>query len=115
MLKKDKTFTWGDDCEKTFSQLKDYLSSLSILTRPERGELLYLYIAASEEATGIVLIVERNGEQKPMYYTSKVLHGAKERYQRIKKLAYAVVLASKRLKHYFKAHPVVVRTDQPIR
>ena len=30
-------------------------------------------------------------------------------------MAYAVVLASRRLKHYFKAHPVVVKTDQPIR
>ena len=80
MLKKDKTFTWGDDCEKVFSQLKDYLSSPPILTRPERGELLYLYIAASEEVVGTVLIVERNGEQKSVYYTSKVLHGAEEQY-----------------------------------
>ena len=34
---------------------------------------------------------------------------------RIEKLAYAVVLASRRLKHYFKARPVTVRTNQPIR
>ena len=62
----------------------------------------------------IVLIVKSNGKQKSVYYTSKVLHGVEERYPRIEKLAYAVVLASRRLKHYFKAHPVIVRTDQPI-
>ena len=114
MLKKDKTFAWGDDCKKAFSQLKEYLYSPPILTRPKKGELLYLYITTSEEAVGTILIVERNNGQKSVYYTSKVLHGAEERYQRIKKLAYAVVLASKRLNHYLKAHSVVVRTDQPI-
>ena len=78
------------------------------LTKPEKGEVLFLYIAAFEEAVGTILIVERSDEQRPVYYISKVLHGVEERYQRIEKLAYAVVLASRRLKHYFKAHPIVV-------
>ena len=100
---------------KSFQPIEGILVFPAILTRPEKGELFYLYIAAPEEAVGIVLIVKRNSEQKSMYYTSKVLHGAEEWYQRIEKLAYAVVLASRRLKHYFKVHPVVVRIDQPIR
>ena len=48
-----------------------------------------------------MLIFEINGEQKLVYYTSKVLHGDKVRYQKIEKLTYVVVLASRRLKPYF--------------
>ena len=71
ILKKDKTFTWGEDCEKAFNLLKEYLSSLSILTRPNKGEVLFLYIATSEEVVGTILIIERNRELRLVYYTSK--------------------------------------------
>ena len=104
----------GDDYEKAFTQLKEYLSSPPILTRPKKGKVLFLYITTFEEAIGTILTVERDDEQRLLYYISKVLHGVEVRYQRIEKLAYVVVLASRRLKHYFRAHPVIIRMDQPI-
>ena len=45
----------------------------------------------SNKAMGIMSIVKRNGEQKLVYYTSKVLHSVEVRYQKIEKLAYAAV------------------------
>ena len=93
VLMKDKSSRWSKDCEKTFMQLKKYLSSPPVLTRPKVGEILFLYIVMSDKAVGTVLIIERNGEQMMVYYTSKVLHGAKVRYQKIKKLAYTIILA----------------------
>ena len=68
-----------------------------ILTRPEARENLFLYIVMSNEVVGTILIAEKDGEEKLVYYTSKVLHDTKVQYQKIKKLAYAVVLASKKL------------------
>ena len=56
------------------------MSLSPILTRLEEWEVLYLHIIASKEAMGTVLIDERNVEKKPMYYTSKALHGAEVRY-----------------------------------
>ena len=46
---------------------------------------------------------------------SKALQGPEVRYQQIKKVALALVNAARRLKHYFLAHTIVVRTDQPIK
>ena len=37
------------------------------------------------------------------------------KYPQIEKLALAVVMTAKKLKHYFQAHPIAVRTDQPLR
>jgi len=53
--------------------------------------------------------------QKPMYYTSQTLHGTEERYPPMEKLAFALVIAARKLKPYFQAHIVVVLTDKPLR
>ena len=53
--------------------------------------------------------------QKPVYYVSEVLHEAKARYLETHKLIYDILIASKKLCHYFQAHRVVVVTSYPLR
>jgi ribonuclease HI len=53
--------------------------------------------------------------QKPVYYVSEVLHEAKARYLETHKLLYAVLVASRKLRHYFQAHRVVVVTAFPLK
>jgi ribonuclease HI len=79
------------------------------------GEILYLYLAVSQTAVSSGLIREESGKQRPVYFTSKVLHGAEERYPRIEKLAYALVISARRLRPYFQAHVVRVLTEYPLR
>ena len=53
--------------------------------------------------------------QKPVYYVSKVLMGAETRYLKIEKLAYAILIVTRKLRHYFRAHPIIVLIDQPLK
>ena len=53
--------------------------------------------------------------QRPLYYISKVLHGAEVRYLNLEKMVYALVISTQRLRPYFQAHSVSVRSDQPLR
>jgi hypothetical protein len=39
--------------------------------------------------------------QRPVYYISEVLHEAKTRYLEVHKLLYTVLIASRKLCHYF--------------
>ena len=53
--------------------------------------------------------------QKPVYYVSDVLHEAKVRYLETHKLIYAILIASRKLRHYFQAHRVVIVTSYLLR
>jgi hypothetical protein len=55
------------------------------------------------------------GIQKPVYFVSKALHGAEERYPQIEKLAFALVMASRKLRPYFQAHTIRVLMEYPLR
>jgi hypothetical protein len=50
-----------------------------------------------------------------VYYISVVLHDAKTRHLEEHKLLYAVLIASRKLRHYFQAHMISVVTSYPLR
>jgi hypothetical protein len=50
-----------------------------------------------------------------VYYISEVLHEAKTRYLEVYKLLYAVLITSRKLRHYFHAHRISVVTSYPLR
>ncbi|MCI26673.1 maturase K, partial [Trifolium medium] len=56
-----------------------------------------------------------NRRTKTIYFMSKTLQGPELSYQLIEKVVLALVNATRRLRHYFLAHIIVVRTDQPIK
>nr|KYP52363.1 Retrovirus-related Pol polyprotein from transposon 17.6 [Cajanus cajan] len=111
-LKKKKRFTWSDECKDAFGQLKECLGSPPILSKPVIGLPLLLYVVVSDQAMSTVLAQE-DGEQKPVYFISKVFKGPEVRYNKIEKVALAILATARKLRHYF--HQVIVRTDQPIR
>ena len=86
-----------------------------MLSKPTDHEMLYVYLAVSPHAISAALVREEDRVQKPVYYVSKRLMGAERNYPKIEKLAYCLVIASRKLRPYFQAHLVSVYTDQPLR
>nr|XP_027063201.1 uncharacterized protein LOC113689657 [Coffea arabica] len=114
VLKKADQFTWTEECQAAFNKLKQYPHPLPTLASPRPEEKLYLYLSAADETVSAVLIRDE-GTQVPVYYVSRALRGPETRYTQVKKLVLGLVHAARRLKPYFHAHPISVRTDQPIR
>jgi hypothetical protein len=52
--------------------------------------------------------------QKPVYFVSTVLCDARERYTMQQKLLYTLLIASRKLRHYFQGRPIKVVTDRPL-
>ena len=105
LLKKWKGFRWDDECEKAFQDLKEYLMRAPMLSAPEPGEELFIYLSVSEHAVSAVLLRDQ-GVQRLMYYISKTLVDAETRYLPLKKLVLALVHATRKLPQYFQAHTV---------
>ena len=49
-----------------------------------------------------------------MYYVSKTLDGPKKFYIEMEKVAYIVVMASRKLKHYFQVHKITIPLSFPL-
>ena len=92
-----------------------YLSSPPLLSPSQTGEELFLHLVVSSSEVSSMLICEEECVQKPVYYTSRVLRGAEERYSNMEKLAFALVITSRKLRPYFQAHSIIVLTDYPLR
>jgi len=115
LLRKEIKFEWTEECKATLKHLKETLSTPPILSRTDQDELLYLYLFVSSDAGNVVLVRETPEGKKPVYFTNKALLGPETRYQKIEKLALSLLTTARRLRQYFLAHIVVVRTDQPMR
>ena len=89
------------------------------MTSPSPKAELLRYIAASDTAFSAVLAEERvKGEQlkqMPIYYVSEALSGSKLFYSEMVKMVYEVVMAKRKLRHYFQSHNVTVSTSYPLR
>jgi ribonuclease HI len=118
-LKPAEVFQWGPTQQKAFEELKQYLIDLTTLTPPSSGIPLLLYVAASHAAVSVALVQEKQDgqikKQAPIYFVSKVLSPSKKNYTELEKVLYAVLMASRKLRHYFQAYHIIVHSSQPLK
>ncbi|XP_061374215.1 uncharacterized protein LOC133316476 [Gastrolobium bilobum] len=92
------------------------LSCPSVLTKSKSSEILYLYVGVGTKAISATLIREsKEDSQRPVYFVSKVLQEAELQYQQVEKVALTLIIVARRLRPYFQCHPIIVRTNRPIR
>ncbi|XP_057465149.1 uncharacterized protein LOC130754889 [Actinidia eriantha] len=68
LLRKDTKFVWDEESELAFQQFKKYLTEPPLLSTPDEGELLHVYLAVSEHTVSSVLLREVAKEQRPIYF-----------------------------------------------
>jgi dsDNA-binding SOS-regulon protein len=120
LLKHQEKFMLTTEADQALTQLKDFLSKPPVLTAPRKKEQLQLYLAATTHVVSSAIVVEQQEDghaypvQRPVYFVSKVLSKSKARYQPVQKLLYAVVITSRKLRHYFQEYSISVITVYPL-
>jgi hypothetical protein len=118
VLRSTKNFQWSETQKQAFQELKDYPSNMTKLCPLEPRSPLLLYVSASNSAVSAVLVQEKEEEGKLkqilVYFASEALSGSKIFHFELEKIAYAVIMATRKLKHYFEGHRIRVITNQPL-
>ena len=100
--------------------LKKTLAEAPMLKSALEKELMLLYIDATNRVISVVVIIERKEEghellvQWPVYCVIEVLTDSKQRYPHYQKLVYGVFFDSRKLRHYFMGHPIMVVSLSPL-
>jgi hypothetical protein len=119
ILKSAEVFQLGPAQQKAFEELKQYLIDLTTLTPPAQGAPLLLYVAVSHSAVSAALVQEKlEGQikkQAPVYFVSEVLSLSKKNYIELEKVLYAMLMASRKLRHYFQAYHIIFPSSQPLK
>ena len=115
-LRRDNRAEWNEECDRAFTQIKQYLAEPPILASLDIGETLCVYLAVSDTAVSVALFKENeDGNQIPVFFINKSLADVETRYSHIEQATLALQIAAKKLRPYFQAHPVVVLTNLPLR
>jgi hypothetical protein len=107
LLKKHDKFQWTQEGQEAFEELKKYLTTPPTLVALEPHENLQLYISTTSNVVCTAIIIERGESdtnhkiQYLVYIVNEVLSDSKTWYFHIMKLAYALLITTRKLSHYF--------------
>ncbi|RVW18421.1 Retrovirus-related Pol polyprotein from transposon 297 [Vitis vinifera] len=111
LLAKDAKFIWDERCQKSFDQLKQFLTTTPIVRAPNWQLPFEVMCDASDFAIGAVLGQREDGKPYVIYYASKTLNEAQRNYTTTEKELLAVVFALDKFRPYLVGSFIIVFTD----
>ena len=93
LLEKDVKFTWDEECQKSFEELKSHLTTAPIVRAPNWQLPFKVMCDAIDLAIEAVLGQREDGKLYVVYYASKTLNEAQRNYTTTEKELLAVVYA----------------------
>ncbi|RVW58829.1 Retrovirus-related Pol polyprotein from transposon 17.6 [Vitis vinifera] len=107
----DAKFVWDEKCQKSFEELKQFLTTAPVVRAPNWKLPFEVMCDASDLAMGAVLGQREDGKPYVIYYASKTLNEAQKNYTTTKKELLVVVFALDKFRAYLVGSVIVVFTD----
>ncbi|RVW77825.1 Transposon Ty3-I Gag-Pol polyprotein [Vitis vinifera] len=111
LLVKDAKFVWDEKCQKSFEELKQFLTTAPIVRAPNWKLPFEVMCDASDLVMGAVLGQREDGKPYVIYYASKTLNEAQRNYTTTEKELLAVVFALDKFLAYLVGSFIVVFTN----
>ncbi|GJR06325.1 reverse transcriptase domain-containing protein [Tanacetum coccineum] len=111
LLEKDTPFEFNDECQKAFELLKEKLTCAPVIVSPNWNLPFELMCDASDFAVGAVLGQKDGKNFHPIYFASKTLNPAQQKYTITEKELMAVVFAFDKFRSYLILSKTIVHTD----
>ncbi|GJZ77107.1 reverse transcriptase domain-containing protein [Tanacetum coccineum] len=111
LLEKDTPFEFNDECQKAFDLLKEKLTCAPVIVSPNWNLSFELMCCASDFAVRAVLGQKDGKNFHPIYFASKTLNPAQQKYTVTEKELMAVVFAFENFRSYLILSKTIVHTD----
>lgn len=109
---KKSTFDWNNDCEKSFKQLKEIMSSNPIIRIPNYDKQFIVRCDASGSGIGAVLAqIDDNNQEYVVEYASKRFSDCEMKYATIEKEATALMWSIQHWSFYLLGKKFLLETD----
>ncbi|XP_024013164.1 uncharacterized protein LOC112087479, partial [Eutrema salsugineum] len=111
LLCKEVEFIFNEECEEAFKRIKEALISAPIVQAPDWSLPFEVMTDASDYAVGAVLGQKKDKKLHVIYYASRTLDSAQEKYATTEKEMLAIVFAFDKFRSYLVGSKVTVYTD----
>ncbi|GJY04220.1 reverse transcriptase domain-containing protein [Tanacetum coccineum] len=111
LLEKDTPFEFDDECQKAFELLKEKLTCAPVIVSPNWNLLFELMCDASDFTVGAVLGQKDGKNFHPIYFASKTLNPAQQKYTITEKELMAVVFAFDKFRSYLILSKTIVHNN----
>ncbi len=117
LLQKDVAWTWNEKAQEAFNTLKEKLSKLPILRRPNYNKVFILHTNQSALGIGVILgQLDEEGKKYVIAYASQSNNKAKNNYSLDKGQCFAIVWAVIHFRPYLYGTKFILYTNyQPIK
>jgi hypothetical protein len=107
-IKKNQKFVWGDEQQKAFDEIKQYMKEPPVLVPPQLNKPFKLYVAADTQTIGSALIQRFEGKEQIVAYLSRKLLDPEIRYSAAEKLCLCVYYSCTKFRHYLSNAECIV-------
>ena len=111
LTKPKSDFTWTEECEQAFQELKQTITTTPVLAFPNATDTFVLDTDASDFSIGAALYQLQEGQAKPIAFSSLLLTPEQKRYCTTRKELLAIVMFTRQFRHYLLGQKFIVRTD----
>jgi hypothetical protein len=103
---------WTEECENSFQEIKQALSSEPVLHIPDYSRTFYVQTDSSDRAiAGILSQKDENGVEHPIAYRSCKLSPREQQWSTIEKECLGIVWSIDQFEYYLCGRKFVVQTD----
>lgn len=115
LLKNDTAFTWSNECEQAFTQLKNSIINATSLTHYDETKPLILAADASSYGLGVVLSQDTDQGEVPVAYASKTLTDTQKNYSQIEREALSIIYGVTKFRQFlYGRHFTLVTDHEPL-
>ncbi|MCO5587232.1 hypothetical protein L7F22_041179 [Adiantum nelumboides] len=109
-LTHSNTFSWSEENEQQFGEVKDILSSLPTIAPPKWEETFYVNPSVGGDSIGAILMQNDDSFMRPIYFISRVMTTAEKDYTAGEHMVMALMFTVGKFRPYLLPKKFVILT-----